>query len=160
MTDFSAIARSAAGQAKKPPTMPPETYPGVIKSFAWGDDNKNKTPYVRLMLGFTGWPESMPESWDEFDDEKQKSFVVERKDIDLATRQMRRDFYMTDDSKYRMDDFLKSMGINVGTEDAPRTYEETLPELIGAGVLIEVQQQLNPGTNKTYTQVGKLAPLA
>lgn len=159
MTDFSQIARQAAGQAKKPAQLPAGDFPGVIKSFEWGDQNKNKTPYVRLQIGFTGFPSDLPESWEEFDNEKQTSTTVSRGDIDLAKRQMRRDFYMTDDSRYRMDEFLVAMGINVGTPDAPRSYEETLPELIGAPVLAEVQHQLNQQTNATFVQIGKLAPL-
>lgn len=159
MVDFSSIARQAAGQSKKPPRLPPGDFPGVIKSFEWGDANKNKTPYVRLMLGFTGFPESLPDSWEEFDNETQKSVTVAKSDIDLTKRTMRRDFYMTDDSRYRMDEFLKAMGVNCGTPEAPRSYEETLPELIGAQVLVEVQHQLNQQTNDTFVQVGKIIPL-
>lgn len=159
MVDFSAIASQAAGQSKKPPRLPPADFPGVIKSFEWGDANKNKTPYVRLMLGFTAFPESLPESWEEFDNETQKSLTVTREDIDLSKRTMRKDFYMTDDSRYRMDEFLRAMNINVGTPDAPRSYAETLPELIGQGVLVEIQHQLNQQTNETFVQVGKLALL-
>lgn len=160
MVDFSAIARQAAGQSKKPARLPPGDFPGVIKSFEWGDANKNKTPYVRLQLGFTAFPESCLEEWEEFDNEKQTSFSVKKSDIDLSKRTMRKDFYMTDDSRYRMDEFLVLMGINVGTPDSPRSYEETLPELIGAPVLAEVQHQLNQQTNDTFVQVGKVIPLA
>lgn len=160
MVDFSSIAKQAAGQSKKPPQMPAGSFPGVIKSFEWGDNNKNKTPYVRLMLGFTGFPADLADSWEEFDNETQKSTSVSKGDIDLGKRQMRKDFYMTDDSRYRMDEFLKLMGVNCGTEDAPRSYEETLPELIGAAVLVDVEHQLNQQTNSTYTQVGKVIPLA
>lgn len=160
MVDFSSIAKQAAGQAKKPPRMPPGDFPAVVKSFEWGDANKNKTPYVRLNIGFTGFPADLPEEWEEFDNEAQKSVTVKRSDIDLSKRQMRKDFYMTDDSRYRMDEFLKLMGVNCGTPDAPRSYEETLPELVGAQVLAEVQHQLNQQTNETYTQIGKVIPLA
>lgn len=160
MVDFSQIAKQAAGQSKKPPQLPAGNYPGVVKSFEWGDQNKNKTPYVRLQVGFTGFPDDLPETWDEFDNETQKSTTISRSDIDLAKRQMRVDFYMTDDSRYRMDAFLKSMGVNCGTEDAPRSYEETLPELIGAPVIADVVHQLNQQTNATFVQISKLAPAA
>lgn len=159
MTDFSAIARQAAGQAKKPPRLPPENYPGIIKNWAWGDQNKNKTPYVRVFLAPTDFPENLPEQWEEFDEEDQKTSLVNRSDIDLSKRQMSKDFYMTEDSRWRMDAFLKEMGVNVGTPESPRSYEDTLPELIGLPVLFEVQHQLNQTTNKTFVQVGKLAPL-
>lgn len=159
MVDFSAIAAQAAGQSKKPPRLPPADFPGVVKSFEWGDANKNKTTYVRLMLGFTGFPDSVPETWEEFDNETQTTNTVSRADIDLSKRTMRKDFYMTEDSKWRLDDFLKSMNINCGTPDAPRSYAEALPELIGQAVLIEVQHQLNQQTNETFVQVGKLALL-
>lgn len=160
MVDFSAIARQAAGQSKKPPRLYPGNYPAVAKGFEWGDANKNKTPYVRLNIGFTGFPADMPESWDEFDNESQKTTTVQASDIDLAKRQMRYDFYMTPDSKWRIDEFLKLMGINCGTEDAPRTYEETLSELIGQPMTAEVVHQLNQQTNDTFVQIKTLGPAA
>lgn len=160
MTDFSAIANQAAGQSKKPPRLPPGNYSGIIKlPPAWGDANKNKTPYVRLMLGFMAFPEDVPESWSEYDEEDGTTSEVLRSDIDLAKRQMSYDFYMSDDAKWRLDAFLKEMGVNVGTAEAPRTYAETLPELVGQQVLCEVVHSLNQQTNKTYVQIKKLAPL-
>lgn len=159
-TDFSSIAKSAAGKAKKPPTLPPGVFQGPIKKFEWGDANKNKTPYVRLFVGFTSWPEDLGDTWEEFDNETQTSSTVNKSDVDLATRQMSRDFYMTEDSRYRMDELLRSFGIDCGSDDNPRTYEETLPELIGQMANIEVVQQINPSTNKQYTQIAKLGPVA
>lgn len=71
--------------------------------------------------------------------------------IDLSKRQLRKDFY--DNSLYRLDDFIKSCGI----EANGRTYEEILPQLIGSPVIVEVGQYMNQATSEIGNQVVNLA---
>lgn len=141
MVDFSSLLKKPAGEAKKPPVLPAGDYPGVVKSYELGDQNKNKTPYVRFMLGLTAFPDSVDEA--------------EREGIDLSKRQQRRDFFFTDDALWRLDEFLRGLGI----QSNGRGYDEVLPEVVGQQVLIEVQQGLNQQTNEIFNQVGKLVPL-
>jgi hypothetical protein len=155
MPDFSQLLRKPAGEAKKPPLLPSDDYPGVVKGHELGDANKNKTPYVRFSLGFTGWGENVPDSWDEVD-EAGKVYQVTKADVDLSKRQQRRDFFFTDDALWRLDEFIRSCGI----EAQGRSYEEILPELTGCPVLIEVQQQLNQTNNNMFNQVGKVVGTA
>lgn len=138
MADFSQLLRKPAGEAKKPAALPAGDYSGVIKSFEVGDQNKNKTPYIRFQVALTGWPDSVDES--------------DRGDTDLSKRQMRRDYYLTDDALWRLDEFIKSCGV----EPNGRSYEEIVPELMGASVLAEVQQYLNQTSNEIGNQIGKL----
>lgn len=141
MVDFSALLRAPAGEAKKPSALPAGDYSAVIKSWEIGDNNKNKTPYVRFHIGVTGWP-------DHVDEESRQS---EGKPIDLSKRQMRRDFFFGD-ALWRLDEFIRSTGV----EARGRTYEEILPELIGAPVIAEVQQYMNEKTSEIGNQIGKL----
>lgn len=148
MADFSNLLRKPAGQAKKPQALPAGDYPGIIKGFEVGDNNKNKTPYVRFQLGVIGWADSVPEDERVHVDSEGKSIL-----IDLAKRQLRRDFYLTEDALWRLDEMLRSIGI----DPAGRSYEEILPETASAHVLIEVQQYMNQQNNEIGNQVGKVA---
>lgn len=152
MVDFSLLLKKPSGMALKPQALPPETYPGVIKSFEVGDNNKNKTPYVRLHCGLTGWPDSI-----DADGRSQKAPDGTVKAIDLSKRSMRRDMYLTDDALWRLDELLRALGIEgVGQKQ----YEELLLELVGKQVMIEVQQYLNQQTNEIGNQIGGIVAVA
>ena len=150
MVDFSALLRKPAGQAKKPPALPAGDFPGLIKSHEVGDSNKNKTPYVRFMVQLTGWPADAPAEWKDADGN-----TVQQADFDLSKRQMRRDFYLTDDALWRLDEFLRSCGV-VLADDGSTPYEEALPQTVGAPVVAEVQQYLNKENGEVGNQLGKL----
>lgn len=143
MPDFRELLKKPAGEAKKPEALPVAHYPGKIKNYELGDQNKNRTPYVRVNLAITGWTDEV-----EIEDEMKAS-------TDLSKRSLRRDFFLTDDALWRLDEFLAGMGVDI----AGRSYEEALPEIVGADVLIEVQQYLNQSTNEIGNQVGALRPL-
>jgi len=141
--DFSTLLRKPAGEAKKPPALPPAAdYQGIIKGYELGDQNKNKTPYVRFQVGLVGWPDSISA-----EDRQQDG-----KAIDLSKRPMRRDFYLTDDALWRLDEFLRALGIDL----TGRSYEETLPEATGKSVVVEVQQYINQQSGEIGNQIGAL----
>lgn len=139
MPDFSKLLRKPAGEAKKPEALPVGDYPGVIKSHEYGDNNKNKTPYVRLFVAFTGWPDG----------------AEEIPEVDLSKRQMRRDYYLTEDALWRLDDLIRSCGIDA----VGRSYEEVIPELLGQAVLVEVQQYTVQNSDEKGNQIGKIVGL-
>ena len=147
--NFSHLLKRPAGKAKKPEALPAGLYPGIIKSFEYGDQNKNKTPYVRFHLGLTGWPDDVSES-----DKSQPNGDGQLEPIDLSKRQPRRDFFLTDDAFWRLDEMLRSIGV----EPAGRSYEECIPDAIGQNVIVEMQQYLNEKNNETGNQVGRLFP--
>lgn len=159
MPDFSKLAKHPAGVAKRPTALPvssSDPYPGLIKSFEFVEADKRRNPppnydtIIRMNLALTGWPDGV----DEGDREEEVEAGV-RRPIDLSKRQMRKDFY--DHRLDQLDDFLRSCGIDLGTPDSPRPYEEVLPEVVGQSVTIEVQQYLNQRTNEIGNQVGILA---
>lgn len=136
MPDFTELLRKPAGEAKEPPVLPQALYPGIISSHEFGDQNQNKTPYVRYHLKCTGWPED----------------VEALEGVDLSKRNFRKDFYLTEDSLWRLDEFLRSVGIEL----EGRSYEETIPEAIGKSVNIEVVQSLSQRTNKPMNFVNDI----
>lgn len=135
--DFSQFLRKPAGEAKRPEALAIGDYAGVIKSFEIGDQNKNKTPYVRFHLGYVAPPPG-----------------VDLNGVDLSKRQARRDFYLTEDALWRLDELIKSCGVSADG----RTYEEILPQLVGAPVVMEVQQYMNEKANppEIGNQIGRL----
>lgn len=148
--DFGALLKKPSGKSKRPRALVVGQYSGKIKAWEVGDKNKNNTPYVRLHLVPTGWPESVDES-DRTQDDGDGNMIP----IDLSKRQLRRDIFIkgTDgsDMLFRLDDLLKSLGIELGAE-----YEQLLPEMIGKDVLIDVEQYVNQQSGELENQVNKV----
>lgn len=141
MVDFSQLLRKPAGMGKPPKALPLGDYPGVVRNWEVGDSNRNRTPYVRLQLVLTGWPDEVsPE---------------DRGDIDVSRRALRKDFYLTEESTWRLDKFIRSCGI----ESDGQTYEEVVPQLIGQPVLVQVVHYDNKQTNEVGNGVGEVTGL-
>ena len=156
MPDFSSLLKKEAGKAKKPATLPAGDYPGIIKSHEYGDQNRNKTPYVRFNVGLTDWPASLGDSWEEADISTGEVRTVARSEVDLSKRSMRRDFYLTDDAMFRLDAFLRDLGVDMAGHD----YESIIPTLTGTPVLVTVEQYVNQQSNEMGAQVKQLSKLA
>lgn len=147
MPDFSKLANAKAGEAKKPKALPEGNYLGIIKNFSFepAPPGKDYETIVRFNLGLMDWPAEISD-----DDKQQDMGNNVFKPIDLSKRQMRRDFY--DNVLYRLDDFIKSCGI----EANGRSYSEVLPELQGKHVTVQVKQYLNERTSEIGNNVGDL----
>lgn len=147
MPDFSKLANSKAGEAKKPKALPEGNYPAIIKgwSFEPAPAGKDYESIVRFNIGLTDWAETCSES-----DKIQDLGNGQSRPIDISKRQMRRDFY--DNVLYRLDDFIKSCGVDMNG----RTYSEVLPELVGKRVVAQVKQYLNQNTNEIGNNIGDL----
>jgi hypothetical protein len=147
MPDFTAWLSRPAGKAVRPPPLPVEMYAGKVQSYEYGDNNTNKTPYVRYQLSLTEWPEDVPEEKRVFKDREGNEVP-----INLQRVRLRRDFYLTDDALWRLDEFLRSCDIEPEGHD----YGEVCPQAVGCNVTIEVQQYLNRTTNELGNQVGQV----
>lgn len=145
MPDFASLLNKPAGEAKKPPVLDAGDYPGVIKSYEPGESSQKKTPFIRFQVGLTGWPEGADPQTRE-----------DGTPIDLSTKTLRRDFFLTEDALWRLDEFLRSIGVEV----SGRTYADALPETVGAGVLVEVRQGMNQQSNDLFNEVAGLKALA
>lgn len=148
MVDFSKLLKKPAGQAKAPEALPQAIYPGIIKSHSFGESPQKKTPYVRYEVALTGWPDEVDESLRVDSDGEA---------IDLSKKSFQADFYISDGALFMLDRFLDSMGISM----EGRTYEETIPEAVGMGVLVPVNQQINQETGNSFNpkRVDGLSPL-
>ena len=133
---FSSLLKKPIAEAKKPPPLPAGTYQGIVAKYETGDNNKNKTPYVRIFVNLTEWPEDVHEQ--------------DKEGIELSKKQQRTDFYLTEDSIYRLAEFIHSCGVKA------QDFEEALPQIIGSTVLIEITQTMNQETSEIYNQVKKM----
>lgn len=147
MVDFSSLLKKQAGTHKKPPALVAGNYPSIISKFEVDDKNKNKTPYVRLSVKYTGWPDSVAE------DQRLQEGPNGMEPIDLSKKQGRRDYYLTEDAIYRLDELLHSLQIEMpeGT-----TYEAVLPQLVGKHVIAEVTQRMNEQDNSIFNDIKSL----
>lgn len=152
MVDFSQYMRKPAGQATKPAALFPADYPAVVASFEKPAENKNGNVFIRFQFRLTGWGNAVPE------DEK----FVKDKDgkptdtpIDPTKRQMRRDFFMTEDALYRLDEFIRACGVN----PEGQSYEETIPQCVGANVSVGVEQYVNQKSNEIGNNIGNVSAI-
>lgn len=124
--NFKELLSVKADDVKAPVPLPEGTYHGTVASFEYGDNNKNKTPYVRFGLKFHSAGDDIDSS--------------EMADIDLSTRKLSTDFYLTPDARFRLKDFLVSLGLK--TEGM--SFDELIPEAVGQSILAYVTQRFNP----------------
>jgi len=124
--NFKDLLSTKLDDVKAPSALPEGTYHGTISSFEYGDNNKNKTPYVRFALKFHSTS----------DDVDPKDLA----DIDLASRKLSTDFYLTPDARWRLKEFLVSLGLK--TDGG--SFDELIPEAVGQSVLAYVTQRFNP----------------
>lgn len=145
MPDFSHLLRKPAYEAKKPPELPIGDYQGVIKKYELTERDfgrgEGKVPFVSFHVGLTDWPDDVEEG--------------EREGIELASRRLSRDFSLQDKDLYRLDSFLRSLGL----EGSGRTYDELIPEAVGQPVIASVGQFMSKKTNEIGNQIDKLAGL-
>lgn len=125
MADFRELLELKTDEVKAPVALPEGTYHGTISSFEYGDNNKNKTPYVRFSIRLHGAGDDVaPEALE---------------GVDLAARRLTSDFYLTPDAMYRLKDFLGSLGLEIEGV----AFGELIPNTINAEVSVYIKQRVN-----------------
>src|ERR1044071_3879964 len=87
--DFRHLLQKPVGSAKKPKPFPVGTYTGKIDKYELGESSEKKTPYCRLFV--------TPLAAGEGVDQGQ----LATSEIELGKRQIRKDYYLTDDALWR-----------------------------------------------------------
>lgn len=143
--DMKSLLSRPAGNAPKPQALPVGNYGGKITKYEYDNKNKNNTPYARYQVILNQWPDNVTE-----DEKVMVDGEGVSKPIDLTKRSLRKDFYLTDDAFWRLDEFLKTMGLEGGS------YEELIPKAVGMDVIVEVQQYVNQTTSEIGNQLGRI----
>jgi hypothetical protein len=134
--DFKKLLSKNMDESERPRPLAPGTYYGRVTKFICDVSKEKKTPYVRFLLAVTSAGEGV-------DSESLNG-------VDLSKKQLRKDFYLTNDADYRLKDFIKSCGIQV----AGRSFESTLPDTVNAPVIMEVTQRAaTDGSGEFYNDV-------
>jgi len=145
MSDFMSLLKKPLDDIKKPQALPAGLYPGQVKKYEFVEapPGKEYKKIVRYHFGLTGWADGIDEG-DKMED--LGSGLVE---INLAKRQLRRDFY--DNSLHRLKEFLESFE---SIQTSGHSMEECLAMVVGLPVQIEVKQYMNQRTNEIGNEVG------
>jgi hypothetical protein len=138
MANFSELLKKPAFEAKKPAALPVGDYTGIVTAKELGTVERTGNSYVRYFVQLTEYPDGMDEA---------------DKTVDLSKRKLRRDFYLTDDALYRLDEFLRSCRVH----GEGKMYEDLLDEVIGMIVIAQVKQYMNKTTNEVQNEIGNLA---
>lgn len=138
MPDFRTLLDKPAGQAVKPPPLPGGDYPAVVTGHEMGESAQKKTPFVKFNFRLTGFPEDVD--------------AADTQGIDLEKRSQKSDFYLTDDAMWRLDEFLKSLGLELDG----KSYSEAFREAVGQDVTLTIVQKMaTDGSENIYANVTK-----
>jgi len=128
--DFQKLMNVPIDEIKPPPTLPPGTYEGIAVSFEFGESSQKKTPFVRIHCQPTA--PSSDVDMDEYNNADPP--------IDLSKKQFRSDFYLTENARFMLKNFLESFS-DITTKG--RTLDAVMPEIVNKAILMEVQRQPN-----------------
>jgi len=122
--NFAALLETNVDVIEKPKVMPMGTYAFKVLDHEFGESSQKKTPFVQ----FNCSPISALEDVDE-------ELLAEIPK--WQERKMRVTLYITDDSLFRLKDFLEHCGLDA----TDRTLAELIPEVTGAMFNGFVKQQ-------------------
>lgn len=136
--NFKELLKKPLDTVKRPPALPDGTYYGVVKSYEFGESSNKKTPFVRFhFLAMYGG-------------EDIEASLLEG--IDLSKRDLKKDFYITEDALYRLKEFLAALGHEVDGHN----IEDLLPLTPNARVMMAITQRRTEGKEDIYNDVGEV----
>lgn len=144
MPQFASVLDQPSADIKRPDPMPVGTYVWQVPAQYKQDKAKTQTEYVEWMVKCLGATE----------DVDQEALAACLKGKAITDKQMKATFYLTDDSAWRLKDFLDHCGV----EDGPDlTLRARLAGAGGSQVLGTVRHE--PSQDGTY-MIAKLSGFA
>lgn len=140
--NFAALLDKQADQVEKPKPLPMGTFAWAILEHRFDESAKKKTPFIE----FTVSPRAALDDVDE-------DLLAEV--TNWQDKKMRLTFYLTDDSLFRLKDFMEHCGIDL----TGRTIAEGIPETQGAmfnGYVQHEPMQNNP--EEMFASISKTMP--
>lgn len=135
---FRSLLAQSTDAVERPRSIADGHYIGVITNTEFGVSRQKQTPYLRVNLRPEEETDDVPENANE--------------GIDLAKRELRRDFYITPGALYRLSDMLDAvLGKQTG-----RSFDERIPELRGARVIFGVTHRDNAEGTETFNDVSTI----
>lgn len=140
--DFRERLSKPAASAKKPKALPAGSYHGFIDRREFGESAKKKTAQVTFFLN-----QLVPG-----EDVDQAALA----DIDMAKKELRTIYYLTDSSDYRVVELAQSCGLNTDGMSIAECIENVLKQ----PVLITVTQRNSEDGKDVYNDVKDLVGTA
>ena len=137
--NFASLLNKPADDVKRPVTLPEGTYFGVIQGHEFGESSQKKTPFVQFNITLS-----------HADDD------VDLEGLEVDNKKVRTTFYLTDESMYRLTDFIKSLGI----ETDGRTLGELIPQTTGQSVKVDLAKRPNQAGDDYFNDVKRASGLA
>ena len=141
--DLRSLLDVPVDAVKKPSTWPAGLYHGHIEKYEPGESREKKTPFLRVFVRVTRADESVPE--DLLKDSDGKPF-------DLSKRSLRKDFYLTEDAKWRLVEMIQAVGV----ETEGKSLSGCLPELLNKPVQIEITLRGSQDGKELFNEIGSL----
>lgn len=123
--DVRALLSQATNTVERPPVLPQGHFHGTVLRSEFDKSRQKKTPLIRFYLNPTSAGDDVAEE--------------DMEGINLKAIELRYEFYLTPKSMYRLSDFLDAL---LGEAEGS-SFDERIPEVIGAACLIGVRQRLD-----------------
>lgn len=135
---FRQLLSQPTDAVERPKALAAGHYIGEIKTHEFGQSRQKQTPYVRFVLTPS----------------EETADVMEGANAgtDLSRRELRKDFYITPNSLYRLGDMLDA----VLGKTSGRSFDERIPETRGARVMFAVTQRESEDGTETYNDIGTI----
>lgn len=146
MPDFNSILNKQADEVEAPKPLPPGTYTAIAVRHEFGESQRNKTPYCRFWFKPT-------EPQEDVDADRYEEFGGAEA---LTKKEVREDFWLTDDALFRLRNFLEGAA---GLDITGQTLAELIPEANNAEVLVEIVHSTSQDGERIFTNIGKIMPV-
>ncbi len=141
---FEEVLDTKLGDAEAPPPFPVGNYLWKIGTPSFGEaKNENQTPYVRYMLRCVEPREGV--------DMEKFSMVKEPE-----KREIRQDFWLTEDAVHRLRDFVEKSGAPVNDEMSIRECIPLAGDLHILGYITQTKSK-KPGDDTVYSNFSSFA---
>lgn len=136
MADFRILLQKPIDSVEKPKAMPAGTYHGKISKYEPLESKEKRTPYIRFYIDVLA-------AGDDVDAAQLEGVKLQR--------QVRKDYFLTDDALWRFKEFMESCFDTTG-----RSFHELLPNVNGQSVILEITQRPSQDGSELYNDVGKV----
>lgn len=133
--DFKALLQKPVDSVKAPEPLPEGHYNGRIAKYEFGESQQKKTPYVRFALSLDSAREDVDQA--------------ALADMDLSKKQLRKDYYLTEDALFRLRGLLEACNVSI----EGRSFDVAIPELIGTMVNVEVIRKPSTDGESFFNEV-------
>lgn len=136
VANFNALLNRRPNEVEKPKPLPVGDFLLSIAKYEFGESKEKKTPYVRFTLNVLAPGEDVdPDALT---------------GVDLSKKQLRLDFYITEDALWRLTEFLtESLGLDAGLETT-----QLIDQSVGMSFYGAVTQRPDKNSGAIYNDVG------